>query len=201
MIENIFGAPILKLQMPNHDLIKTKFSSFLKDKENFSDASEVWDCNCGTTHTNKEQNDKLPWDSFFENVNPLIKQYATEIGFNTDKYELYGFAWANRYTKGHHQEIHAHEGDHNLFSCAYILELPDNDADCGQFLFYNSAAKSFPADLMYMFEGTFKHSKRHNPMLQEGEIVFFPSSLEHYVTYNKTDKIRASISANFCVAI
>jgi ectoine hydroxylase-related dioxygenase (phytanoyl-CoA dioxygenase family) len=38
-------------------------------------------------------------------------------------------------------------------------------------------------------------------MLKDGDIVFFPSSLEHYVTYNKTDKIRASISANFGIAI
>jgi uncharacterized protein (TIGR02466 family) len=200
MIEKIFGAPILKLQMPNHDVIKSEFSSFLIDEENFSDASEIWDCTCGTTHGNEENNNKLPWNTFFQNINPLIKQYAQEIGFSTEKYELFGYAWANRYTNGQHQEIHAHEGDNNIISCAYMLDLPDNDVDCGQFLFYNSSARSFPADFMYMFE-THEHLKRYNPMLKDGDIIFFPSSLEHYVTYNKTDKIRASISANFGVAI
>ena len=200
MIEDIFGIPILKTRMPNHNVIKAEFSSFLTDEKNFSDASSLWDCNCGTTHANKEKNDVLPWRSFFENVNPLINQYAQVVGFNTEKYELFGYAWANRYAKGQHQEIHAHEGKNYIISCAYMLELPDDDVDLGQFIFYNSAYRIFSPDIHYMFDKK-EYSKRYNPELKEGDIIFFPSSLEHYVTYNKTDKIRASISANFGIAI
>ena len=35
----------------------------------------------------------------------------------------------------------------------------------------------------------------------EGDIVYFPSTLEHYVTENKTDSTRATISANFILEI
>jgi ectoine hydroxylase-related dioxygenase (phytanoyl-CoA dioxygenase family) len=38
---------------------------------------------------------------------------------------------------------------------------------------------------------------RYTPNLQEGDIVLFPSTLEHYVTHNNTDTIRSTISANF----
>lgn len=200
MFENAFGIPIMKTQMPNHEKIKSEFSSFLTDAENFNQGSTIWDCDCGTTHAGKEKNDALPWNVFFDSVNPLIYQYATEVGFNTEQHELFGYAWTNRYEKGQHQEIHAHAGDNNIISCAYMLDIPDNDIDCGQFLFYNTAINVFPADLGHMFTEN-KYSKRYNPMLQDGDIIFFPSTLEHYVTYNKTDKIRASISANFGIKL
>ena len=199
MVEDIFGIPVLKTRMPDHDTIKTEFSSFLTDEETFRDASSTWDCNCGTTHGKEDNNNKLPWDTFFQSINPLISQYAQIVGFNTEKYELFGYAWANRYAKGQHQEIHAHEGDNNIISCAYMLDLPDDDVDLGQFIFYNSAYRIFPTDIHYMFNKK-EYSKRYNPELKDGDIIFFPSSLEHYVTYNKTDKIRASISANFGIA-
>ena len=38
------------------------------------------------------------------------------------------------------------------------------------------------------------------PPLEEGDIVFFPSNLEHYVSNNTSDQVRSTISANFVLS-
>jgi len=196
MINNIFGTPVLVIPMPNHEIIKEQFLPFLEDENSFA-KSEQWDCNCDTTMLDEERNGKFPWDIFFENVQAIAQQYSEQCGFIGNSLEnLFGFAWVNRYVKDQHQEIHAHEGNGNLISCAYILEQP-KDKDTGEFIFYNSASNWFPADMLEASPNVY--GKRFNPMLNEGDIVFFPSKLDHYVTYNKTDLRRATISANFGV--
>ena len=145
----------------------------------------------------EEKNGKFPWDLFFESVKVGVKQYSKHCGFVDSALEnIFGFAWVNRYSRNQHQEIHAHEGNGNLISCAYILEQP-KDENTGEFVFYNSAATFFPAEMLEPVGDCF--GKRFDPMLSEGDIVFFPSKLDHYVTYNKTDLRRATISANFGV--
>ena len=196
MINNIFGAPVLVIPMPNHEIIKEQFLPFLEDENSFA-KSEQWDCNCDTTMLDEEKNGKFPWDLFFESVKVGVKQYSKHCGFVDSALEnIFGFAWVNRYSRNQHQEIHAHEGNGNLISCAYILEQP-KDENTGEFVFYNSAATFFPAEMLEPVGDCF--GKRFDPMLSEGDIVFFPSKLDHYVTYNKTDLRRATISANFGV--
>ena len=195
MINTIFGIPILKIEMPNHAAIKEQFLPFLEDADNFA-TSEQWDCMCGTTHCISEKNDRFPWDGFYENVQGVLVQYLSELGVKPELFEnLHGYAWANRYVQNEHQEIHSHTSSKNLVSCAYMLELSEEE-HTGQFMFYNSSNAYFPSDIMnethLQFDG-----KRHNPFLKEGDIIFFPSSLDHYVTYNKAGIRRATISANF----
>ena len=42
MIDSIFGAPILKCEMPGHNEIKEQFSSFIKDSTAFQHSSSHW---------------------------------------------------------------------------------------------------------------------------------------------------------------
>ena len=196
MFNNIFGIPVLVIPMPGHETIKEQFLPFLEDENAFA-KSEQWDCNCDTTMLDQEKNGKFPWDLFFESVKVGVNQYSKHCGFVDSALEnIFGFAWVNRYSRNQHQEIHAHEGNGNLISCAYILEQP-KDENTGEFVFYNSAATFFPAEMLEPAGDCF--GKRFDPRLSEGDIVFFPSKLDHYVTYNKTDLRRATISANFGV--
>ena len=201
MFDKVFGYPILKLEMPNHKDIKDQFKPFIKNEETFGESSE-WDCNCRTTMYDYEKNQKLPWDTFFTNLQPVFIQYLQTIGV-TEQHSssLRAFAWANRYTYGNHQEIHSHTGNDCLISCAYMLDLPSRDA--GEFIFYNSAYVPFEQQLMDVFHSNARstYNKRYNPLIEEGEIIFFPSTLEHYVTWNQTNSIRSSISANFTMNV
>lgn len=201
MFDKVFGYPILKLEMPNHADIKEQFKPFVEDKENFGSAAQ-WDCDCGTTLHHEEKNQQLPWDIFFTNIQPALNEYLKVIGMQKEyAQKLYAHAWANRYEKGQHQEIHAHLSGNNLISCAYMLDIPSEGPDAGQFIFYNSVYAPFEMQLMDCFyqEARETYMKRYNPYAQEGEIIFFPSSLDHYVTWNQTDSVRATISANFSI--
>lgn len=194
MIDYIFGAPILKSRLPNHDQIKSAFSDYINNDSVFK-VSSTWDCNCTTTFDN-DKNMQLPWEIFFENVKPVLHDYIVGLNVKEEfKNELYATAWANKYKKGQHQEVHAHGSAVNFISCAYMLTLPENS---GAFNFYNSSGEFFPVHMSKVFHMPTLHGKRLTPVLEEGDIIFFPSSLDHYVTHHKTDEIRASISANFC---
>lgn len=202
MFEFVFGSLIYKAKMPNHEKIKEAFMPFLNDPDAFGDSSK-WDCNCDTTIHNYDLNAKLPWELFFENIQGGLGPYLQEIGLKEEYLQkVHSYAWANRYHQGQHQEVHAHSGDNNLVSCAYILDQEgentvENSGKYGQFIFYNSTAEPFSPNQMHLFNEPERWTARHNPFLQEGEIIFFPSTLNHYVTWNKSETTRASISANF----
>ena len=204
MFELVFGSLIFKTKMPNHESIKEEFMPYLNEPDAFGNSSK-WDCNCDTTIHHEELNSKLPWDIFFPSLQEAITPYLQEIGLKEEYLtKIHSYAWANRYHNGQHQEVHAHTGDNNIVSCAYILDQAgentvDNDGKYGQFIFYNSAYEPFSPNHMHLFEEPERWTPRHNPFLNEGDIIFFPSTLSHYVTWNKTDNIRASISANFTI--
>ena len=174
MIDSIFGAPILKCEMPGHNEIKEQFSSFIKDSTAFQHSSSQWECNCETTHNSHEENNQLPWDIFYENVQGPLQAYLNYLGMAPDDLKnLSGTAWANKYSQHQHQDVHSHGGGNNLVSCAYVLDLPDNDPDCGQFMFYNSALNWFPTHITERFYGAGNNGKLFNPLMQEGDIVFY----------------------------
>jgi len=203
MFDKVFGYPILKVRMPNHEIIKEQFEPFIKEKENFSSPVQ-WDCNCGTTLYVNEKNQRLPWDIFFENIWIVLNEYLNIIGMRPDYAEkLSAHAWANRYTYGQHQEIHTHRSDDNMISCAYMLDLPSDGPELGQFIFYDGKHSPFPLHLMDCFvqEARESYVTKYNPFVKDGEIIFFPSSLDHYVTWNQTDNIIATVSANFSIKL
>ena len=78
-----------------------------------------------------------------------------------------------------------------------MMNLPK---DGGKFVFYRNTYDFFHnSKLPLLTSGHFIYNNRITPPLEEGHIVFFPSVLEHYVTTNQSDEVRATISANFTI--
>jgi ectoine hydroxylase-related dioxygenase (phytanoyl-CoA dioxygenase family) len=78
-----------------------------------------------------------------------------------------------------------------------MLKLPP---DSGRFVFYRNTYDFFhSSSLPSCSSEPFRYNNRITPPLREGDIVFFPSVLEHYVTVNESDETRATISANFTI--
>lgn len=197
--EIIYGVPILKTKMPNHEKILKGFLPFIENKDNF-DYSEIWNCDCKTTISNQEKNSKFPWDLFFEEVYGVLGHYASSIGITQNNIEnISSRAWINRYDKNESQEVHHHKQGNNLISCAYMLKLPKNSAE---FSFFQPNYDIFPAHLKHIFgENQMFLGDTTKPILSEGDILFFPSSSTHYVNTHKTTELRSTISANFEVRI
>lgn len=188
---NLFGYPVLVTKMPNHEIIKSAFEPFFDD--DVFDLTSSWDCNCTSTFEKNDNN--LPWNFFFANVNNILNEYLDALSFDEQqKQNIKGYAWANRYKINQHQEIHNHSANNNFVSCAYMLQLPKNS---GSFSFYKSNYNIFPTHLLNSFTNHTILNQRAEPNVNEGDIIIFPSSLDHYVTYHKSNDLRISISCNF----
>jgi len=192
-MDKIYGVPILIEKMPDHKQIKKSFQEFLENDDYFSPV-ESWKCNVETTFS-KENNFNLPWDFFIENAVDLFYKYLNF--FPIDKpFGVKIYAWLNRYKKHHYQEIHNHFSDGSVLSCAYMLELPENTGD---FSVYQSGNDFFPSELKTLCSAGFPIDNRFTPVLNEGDIVIFPSYLDHFVTENTSNFRRATISANLYI--
>lgn len=102
--------------------------------------------------------------------------------------------WINSYTQGHSQDLHWHVNREakTLFSFTYFAKYdPNNDAE---FVFVNAVPKGV------CHEEMMKHpafSKATILNVEEGDIIIFPCWMLHYVTTQKNDGPRITMSGNF----
>lgn len=190
----IFGTPVIINSFPEHDKVKKEFSLYLEKDEYFSEVSS-WKCNVESTFC-KENNFDLPWNTFIENAVKCFNEYLSTFPIKK-QFQIEIYAWLNRYSKGHSQEVHNHAGGNAVLSCAYMLELPKNSGDIVFFQTGNDLLKY--TTLNDICDNDLNVSNRFTPILQEGDIVIFPSYLDHYVTGNYTEKRRSTISANLYI--
>ncbi len=195
MLQNLYAIPVYKTKLPEHEKVQKEFEDIIKKDEHFENVSS-WYSNVDTTFGNPEAN-QLPFNEFIKNAIIVLNKYITH--FNIDAPLRYGVeCWLNRYKKDCYQEVHNHAG-RSVFSCAYMMNTPK---DSGNFVFYKNTYDNLHASgLPVLSSKPFQYNNRITPPLDEGDIIFFPSTLEHYVTGNKTNNHRATISANFILEL
>ncbi|MBJ33313.1 MAG: hypothetical protein CMC89_01140 [Flavobacteriaceae bacterium] len=195
MLQNLYAIPVYKTKLPDHEKVQQDFQDVIANDDNFDKVSS-WYSNVDTTFGNPEAN-KLPFNAFIKNAILVLNKYITH--FSVDAPLRYGVeCWLNRYKKDYYQEVHNHAG-RSVFSCAYMMNTPKNS---GNFVFYKNTYDNLHASgLPLLSSEPFAYNNRITPPLEEGDIIFFPSTLEHYVTGNKTDNNRATISANFILEL
>jgi uncharacterized protein (TIGR02466 family) len=195
MLQNLYAIPVYKTKLPEHEKVQKDFEDIIKKDEYFENVSS-WYSNVDTTFGNPEAN-QLPFNEFIKNAIIVLNKYITH--FNIDAPLRYGVeCWLNRYKKDCYQEVHNHAG-RSVFSCAYMMNTPK---DSGNFVFYKNTYDDLHASGKPVLSSKpFQYNNRITPPLDEGDIIFFPSTLEHYVTGNKTNNHRATISANFILEL
>lgn len=110
--------------------------------------------------------------------------------------------WYNNYNFKDNQELHDHISDSNAieYSFVYILKQTNNG---------KSASLIFPNHNLNIISISDKlikkiniddYSKIYKPTLNEGDIIIFPSYMQHYVSSHKdTDNNRITISGNILI--
>ena len=193
MFHEIYPIPVYNTKLDNHLQVQKDFEEVVKDDSNFKQNSG-WHCNVDTTFGLVDAN-SLPFQNFIKGAIRGLNEYLRHLGI--DQPVSYGVeCWLNRYNKNQHQELHNHAGA-CVISCAYMMNLPP---DSGKFVFYRNTYDFFHnSKLPLLTSNHFIYNNRITPPLEEGDIVFFPSVLEHYVTVNESNKTRATISANFTI--
>lgn len=193
MTIHLYGIPVYKTLLHGHSNVQKEFEPFLEDSK-FLKRSNDWACNVDTTFGNREADD-MPWNVFIKPAMEGLNEYLET--FQIDLPAEYRIeCWLNRYNKGDFQEVHNHTGV-SAISCAYMMKTPPGS---GNFTFYNNTYDHFwQTDLPLLTTQDFKYNNRITPPLEEGEIIYFPSNLNHYVSPNNTAHTRATISANFII--
>ena len=149
------------------DFVKANIKNIEKNYSMYPNRNR-WNCDCHVVH----DNDKgvYPVDySFLRKKYEKLSEEACE-NYNIKNYHLSDI-WYSYYKNNQYQEPHIHEGNGGLTAVHYLL--------------YDSKSHSVTH---------FTDKKIKSPQIKQGDILFFPCDIEHYVPYNKTDKPRLTVA-------
>lgn len=80
--------------------------------------------------------------------------------------------WFNIYEEGSFQEVHVHNGNSVSFSGIYLMELNEP----------NTTTFTVNDEISYL------NGRISTADIEEGSVILFPSTLEHYVNPSKFDR-------------
>ena len=192
---HLFGIPFYHANIKQHKEIKEKFLPYF-DNDEYFDLPSTWLAPCKTTIHSQKAHDEIPFNDFLQLVvrEHFIPYILDLKPFDKDRLSVEPLhAWGNKYAYNEGQEPHNHIDGSTQFSCNYVLEQPENSCD---FLFVdrNDYFSSVGLGLLFDFPSPIKN---HQINLQEGDIVIFPSFVDHAVSRNRSHEERKTISANF----
>lgn len=196
MRNDFWHTPFWSVKLTEADDLFETWEPHLSDESYFDDTG--WTMAQTKSSIRSDKNDKLPWDSFFQAIQPHMNDYLESLDPQISYSVHCDEHWFNSYTKGDYQEPHDHAFPGRGVSAIYVLEFPDDKDPGGQLVF---ECPNFPvirsSGMDRIFNGyNYQHIV---PPLEKGMLILFPSWISHYVLPSKTDKRRATIAANFVV--
>jgi hypothetical protein len=174
---DLFSIPIYITKVPNHDYIKNIILNNLET----NDVPETW--NCSVNSSFKVYHDWLHKlsDCYTEIYKDFFSKFNCTADITVDS------IWYNEYTVNDFQEHHHHlPAD---FSCIHYIKL---DKDHHGTTFVN------PNRLINSSNKLLKKTspELYTPHVLEGDIIIFPSYLEHFVKKQDIVSRRVTLSWN-----
>lgn len=196
---SLFGDLLYCGFVENHKEIKEAFEPFF-GKEKYFSTPKGWNCTVKTTIGNKDADKELPWNVFFSSIlNQHLLPFLEDLNPNSPNLDIVSEPWLNMYEKYDSQEYHNHLGPSNHFSCAYLLDIPQNS---GEIIFTRDNGGFYEqTGLSRKFNIPFDVEKFKPNNQRQGMLLIFPSYLGHYVSPNLSENKRATISANFYIGL
>tara|TARA_B100001989_G_scaffold231370_1_gene190017 strand:- start:457 stop:1017 length:561 start_codon:yes stop_codon:yes gene_type:complete len=174
-----FPTSIYILHNNNNNEIKSIVEEYYRKNKSKSSTPDTWNCQLFTTFGTKN----FPNDSL-QKLTHLFNQFQRES-------QMYGNMtftdlWLNCYETINWQEKHMHLP--SKWSGVYYAIFDEEEHSPTHF--YNPNEKLIASN----------HPSAMNslaPKVKEGDMVIFPSWLDHAAPLNKSSKLRATISFNF----
>lgn len=192
---SLFSVHVYKNRAFNHEKIKDKALGYVKRQyeKNPSTFPDAWDADVFTTFGKRIDFD---WADLIMLYQDNLIELATQYGIAGDAYIT--DAWFNAYKKNQHQEIHEHLP--GQFSAVHYLAYDKNVHSPTLFLspyrqVSMSNAPPFKSNDPDFIPSTWNQLSYIN--VDEGDLIIFPSFLEHKVGRQTTNKLRATIAFNF----
>lgn len=133
-----------------------------------------WNCNCHVIHNDDHDALMIDYSFLREEYTKVCKKFCYE-----NDYEFIDLSdiWYNYYKTGQYQEPHAHESGDKSFTAVHYLIFDKKKHSQTQFCDPTIVA----------------------PKVNQGDIIFFPASWEHYVPGNTSTSPRLTVAFTFLV--
>ena len=182
----------------NNELKKILLPKIEKDFNNLP-IPEGWMTNrVHTSFSSKKSNRELFFDNDQIYINFLESSYGKCFDHFFDApYQIsIEEIWYNYYVDNEYQEFHTHLGNifnNTHFSCIHFLSFDPKNHEPTVFKDPNGPVRQHSID----FKST-GYSGHHNPKIEEGDFIMFPSYLEHcvYPVKNTKNYPRITIALN-----
>jgi len=194
---NIFPVTIYKTRIEDNNFLKEKIVSGVEKALPELDSPEDWATDNLKTSFEGEPKGK---EVLIGKNNILLKEkYSNALSEIFDReitWEIVDDIWYNYYEKGSYQELHEHISDPFQkihFSCIHYLSYDKDVHTPAEFHDPISSIRAHSLTLDKDFVGDFFISQ-----VEEGDLIMFPSYLEHRVLPQKVSDIpRITLSFNF----
>ena len=174
-LELLFPTPVVIAKIDKHKEYKKKFVPLLTEKfKTNSNQSAPWANLCHSWQVPCNNSDLFIWDDQF---GKLVFEFLYYLYKYSNQNQIKIASWFNVHDQNMYQDIHQHR--ESTISGIYYLQLDKNNFPA---TFINPSTKDLDLvrlpdrckDLMY---NTFPN----NLKIEEGDLVLFPSHLEHLV--------------------
>ena len=191
---DLFPTRIYKYNL-NSDELKNKLINRYYSWRNLSvnETPEGWSCDVRT-----EFHGAFPQE-YSEYYDDIMKQWRKDMGLRDRPYihEI----WMNAYEKAHFQEGHTHLP--GFFSGIHYVCFDPEHHNGTTFVNPQANLYSYLTNMNSDCEGTTidmdlnRHLDEMNDVdVEEGDVIIFPSTLEHMVKKNMSNKLRITVSFN-----
>ena len=187
-----FYAPFVYTdKVDNHPEIKKEYySKILKYSKEIKEIPNNWRCICKSSFKNNNINLNLFND--FSNIiwNSLDRMLCNvNLPLYPDNSQLKEI-WFNYYEKGQFQEAHNHQGPPIVFN-----NFLHYASFSGIYIFHSDKEEEGPTFYdISVDSNTFLYSSKHTPKVEEGNIIWFPANLMHFVSPALKERITISFN-------
>ena len=176
-----FPTLLYRYHLEEQDPIKARVEEFYKDNKFQENTPDQWNCNLFTSYGSG----KFPIGECLDAFTPTPDEFQTES-------QSYGNMiltdlWLNVYESQNWQEKHIHSP--GQWSGVYYVHFDPNEHKATNFY--------HPCETLLATAGITQNTLV--PWVQEGDMIIFPSWLEHAAPMNKSSKMRSTISFNFFI--
>jgi len=191
MIKSLFNVPIFHGKLDNWKKYNRAWLPVLKEvRKETEDMSDLpWNCNVWSTYS---YDDKLFKRPEFREISKVIAQYARTYldsrHWKNERQIVMSELWANWQGKYQYQEYHDHR--ERIISGIYYVDVPEG---CPGIMMKTPLKANF--DDLYFDEPAMQEVNHLD--VTTGDILIFPSWLDHGVKANMTDNPRINIAFNF----
>jgi uncharacterized protein (TIGR02466 family) len=193
MIKNLFNVPIYHGKLIDNKRHVAHLKEVAEDirKETDDMTGLPWNCHVWSTYAYDNQLFKRKeFHSVALDISSQVREYATARGWKHDPKELImSNLFLNYQTKYQYQEYHDHR--ECLISGVFYIDVPDEDNM--EIMFYTPLKANY--DDLFFHSDDVQEVIKIKP--QTGDILIFPSWLNHGVMSHTTDTKRINIAFNF----